>query len=98
MTHPTLTTVPAEAEPRPTPPGSYGTCCSCWSPACAGRRPGLVTAGSPGTAWPGYAHPATTTTTSAEAGFARDISVPHAQAVQMSLIARDTLTDPHRST
>ena len=51
----------------------------------------LLTAGL---AWRSAAARATPTETSADAGFARDMQVHHAQAVRMAMIIRDRSRDP----
>ncbi len=54
----------------------------------------LLLAGAVGYGIARHGTPAVPTSGSAEAGFARDMSVHHDQAVRMSLLARDRSTDP----
>lgn len=54
----------------------------------------LLVAGTVGYGIARHGRPAVPASGSAEAGFARDMSVHHDQAVKMSLLARDRSTDP----
>ena len=54
----------------------------------------LLVAGTAGHALAGLGRGSTPASDSAEAGFARDMAVHHAQAVQMSALVRDATDDP----